>query len=129
MLSAIQLSCVAAGGAFGALARHISGVFILRLIGTAFPYGTLFVNVIGSSIMGVLSHYFMNKSMHFEPIALMLTVGFLGAFTTYSTFSVDTIQFFINEQFTKAFLNIFFNTTLCIGFAFAGMKLSQHFVG
>lgn len=82
---------IAAGGAIGAVLRHFVGMISLCLMGSNFPWGTITVNVLGSLIMGMLITYFV---LHWNPpqeIRAFLTVGLLGAFTTFSTFSLDTV--------------------------------------
>lgn len=128
MINFVYLCFIAFGGAMGAILRYIM-VLVLRSIGTEFPYGTLFVNVVGSLLMGIFFVYFSSRSGAHEPQSLMLTVGFLGAFTTYSAFSLDTVNFLINAQYDKAMLNILLNTILSIGFAYVGIRLGRTFVG
>ena len=128
MINFIYLCFIAIGGAMGAILRYLT-VIMLRSLGTEFPYGTLFVNVIGSMLMGFLFIFFSSRSGAYESLSLMLTVGFLGAFTTYSTFSLDTLHFLINAQYDKALLNILLNTMLSIGFAYIGIRLGRTLVG
>ena len=128
MINFIYLCFIAIGGAMGAILRYLT-VIMLRSLGTEFPYGTLFVNVIGSMLMGFLFIFFSSRSGGYESLSLMLTVGFLGAFTTYSPFSLDKLNFLINAQYDKALLNILLNTMLSIGFAYIGIRLGRTLVG
>lgn len=86
----IHLLIVAFGGAFGAAARHLSNLAALRLIGPAFPWGTVFVNITGSLLMGFLIGWLAHRAEGTSnELRLLLTTGFLGGFTTFSAFSLD----------------------------------------
>ena len=80
---------VAAGGAFGASARHLVGVASLRAFGSGFPYGTLIVNVVGCLLMGVFIGLLSARFQSSEALRLFVATGFLGGFTTFSAFSSD----------------------------------------
>lgn len=82
---------IASGGAVGAVLRHYFGLFAMHIAGNNFPWGTLGVNVIGSFLMGVLVALFAYYSNPSQEIRAFLTVGMLGAFTTFSAFSLDAI--------------------------------------
>src|SRR5262245_26351415 len=84
-----QLLLVALGGAVGSAARYGVGVAAARLFGLAFPWGTLIVNVLGGLAMGVLTARIGPES---ENVRLALGVGVLGGFTTFSTFSIETVR-------------------------------------
>ncbi len=83
---------VGAGGALGAMARYGSGVVITRLWGVAFPFGTIFVNVAGSLLMGLLIGALARFTPPWQAEArLFVAVGLLGGFTTFSAFSLDVV--------------------------------------
>jgi fluoride exporter len=84
-----NLLLVAAGGAMGASARHLVGVFTLRAFGSNFPVGTMVVNIVGCLAMGIIAGLFALKLQAPEPVRLLLTTGFLGGFTTFSAFALD----------------------------------------
>jgi len=86
------LLAIALGGAAGALARHFVAGAVTRLAGTGFPYGTLTVNVAGSFLMGVLIVAFAHKLSVPQELRGLLAVGFLGSFTTFSTYSMETVN-------------------------------------
>ena len=120
-----QLFAVMIGGAFGAAARFVAGKLLLICCGKAFPYGTLFVNVVGSFLIGYLSIYLADK-VKLEPILkLTLMVGFLGAFTTFSTFSLETLQLLQSGQVIKALVNIFLNIVCCLTAVWVGVILAR----
>ena len=83
------LIAVALGGAFGAIARFLSTEWFARSLGTGFPFGTLFVNVVGSFVMAVIVELLATKLSANLELRAFLAVGLLGSFTTFSTFSHD----------------------------------------
>ena len=86
-----QLFFIGLGGASGALIRFWLSQFVYFVFGRGFPYGTLVVNVLGSLCMGVLLEMALERSMLHENWRIALVIGFLGSFTTFSTFSADTL--------------------------------------
>ncbi len=85
---------IAAGGALGAVARHGVNVAAFKALGPDFPWSTMIVNVAGSFLMGVLITVFAHAWQPPEPIKYLLITGFLGAFTTFSAFSLDVAVLF-----------------------------------
>lgn len=86
------LATVALGGAIGASLRYLTNMSVMRLVGPGFPYGTMVANVIGSFLMGVLVVVLARRGgMAYAPF---LMTGFLGGFTTFSAFSLDTLTLF-----------------------------------
>lgn len=104
---------VAAGGALGALCRHGVSLWCADRFGKNFPYGTLFVNAAGSLLMGLLAGCAQRWGT-FPVFALFAGAGFLGALTTFSTFSMDTFAAFRDGHPVKAVFNIALNTALCL---------------
>lgn len=90
------LIAIACGGALGALARHKVGALALHHLGTGLPYGTLIVNIVGSFILGSLTGALTFRFNLPSEIQALLTVGFCGAFTTFSTFALDVA--FLTER-------------------------------
>lgn len=78
------------GSGIGGMARHGVGLLSLKLFGPTFPFGTLFINIFGSFLMGVVAEYWALKSGLPQPARLFLTTGIIGGFTTFSTFSLET---------------------------------------
>ena len=87
----MNLLLVMLGGALGAGGRHLVGRIMLSLFGMAFPYGTLTVNLLGGLLMGLLAGSLLRLGAHSEAWRLFLGVGILGGFTTFSSFSLDTV--------------------------------------
>jgi CrcB protein len=79
------------GGGMGAALRHGINVAFARWFGTSFPYHTLFENVSGSLVMGLLASYFVMTTGSSQSLRLFLTTGILGGYTTFSAFSLDTV--------------------------------------
>lgn len=112
---------IAAGGAFGALFRYWMSIGVHRFAGTDFPYGTLSVNVLGSLLMGALYVLFIER-MDLDPVWRgALLIGLLGAFTTFSTFSVETLNLVESGQLTRAAVNVFSSVIFCIAACWIGM--------
>ena len=119
---------VAMGGALGAVLRYSISSGIYHWFGRSFPYGTLVVNVIGSLAIGLLSILLVEKFNVSQEIKLGLVVGVLGALTTFSTFSWDTLHLLEQGYVQKAFLNVLLNVTVCIGAAWLGAAWAKSMV-
>ncbi len=118
---------IGAGGFLGAVARFAISTFLQKSSATLFPVGTLGVNVLGSFAIGFLILYFENV---ISPIArAALITGLLGALTTFSTFSYETVSLFQSGAYQKALLNIFLNVTLSISATIGGMILFKKMYG
>jgi CrcB protein len=112
------------GGGIGALLRYMTTEFIKSIINIKFSVGILFVNCIGALIIGFLTNLFGNISVDVKWKLLLIT-GFLGGYTTFSTYSLETVQHFINGNIKQAFMNILLNNILCIFFVLIGMWLNK----
>ena len=108
------------GGGIGALLRYLSSNYINSSINIKYPLGTLFVNCLGALLIGFLINIFDRYNINIE-YKLLLITGFLGGYTTFSTYSLETVQYFINGNIKQALLNIFLNNILCILFVFIGI--------
>jgi CrcB protein len=111
------------GGGLGAALRHGVNLTSARLLGTAFPYATLFENVTGSLLMGVLAGYFAFKSGASQEWRLFLTTGVLGGYTTFSAFSLDAALLYERGELGLAALYVIASVALSIGGLFAGLAL------
>lgn len=119
------LLAVAAGGAVGAVARY--GVYVLagRLLGTGFPSGTLVVNIVGSFIMGILVEGMALAWTLGMETRLFLTVGVLGAFTTFSTFSLDVAVLYDRGKTRPLVIYVLTSVICSIGALFAGVYVMR----
>jgi CrcB protein len=116
-----QLVAIAAGGAVGAVARFVVSNGVYGLLGRDFPYGTLVVNVAGSVLMGLLYVLFMERLTLGPEWRAVVLVGFLGSFTTFSTFSMETVTLLENQHYTKVGMNIVLSVLLCVVGAWLGV--------
>jgi len=120
-----HMLAIAAGGAVGALLRYWTSTMVHGRLGTAFPYGTLTVNVIGSLAMGFLYIWLLERLVQGPALRAFLLVGLLGAFTTFSTFSLETLNLVEAGQVGKALFNIVASFTLCISAAGLGVLMAR----
>ena len=119
------LIAIAAGGAFGAVGRYLVSGLAANLFGLGFPYGTLIVNVVGSFAMGVLVEVGALVWSPSPEIRAMLVTGVLGAFTTFSTFSLDVVTLFERKAYAAAGLYLVLSVVLSIGMLIVGMRLMR----
>ena len=97
-----QVLAIAGGGAVGAVLRYWISSGVYALIGRGFPYGTLVVNVLGSLVMGFLYIWLLERMPGGVAMRAFLLIGLLGAFTTFSTFSVETLNLMEAGQIRQA---------------------------
>jgi CrcB protein len=121
----IHLAAVAVGGALGALARYGLAGLIYPVAGGKFPLATLVVNVLGSTLMGVLYVLIIEKGVLSPEWRNILMVGFLGAFTTFSTFSLDALALWQNGHLLLAISYVLLNVVLCLGGMALAMALTR----
>lgn len=114
---------VALGGALGAAARYCTAEFIHAFFERGFPLGTLVVNVVGSFFMGFLVIILLQKFSHDLELRSFFLIGVLGAYTTFSTFALDSFNLFADGKFGFALLNIILSVILCIIAAGLGVYL------
>jgi len=119
---------IAAGGAIGAVLRHGANVSAVKLMGHGFPYGTLAVNVIGSFVMGLLIVTFAHYWQPSETMRVFLVTGLLGAFTTFSTFSLDFVTLWERQAYLHSALYLSGSVILSIAALFAAMALVKAFI-
>ena len=111
---------VALGGALGSVLRYVIGGSVQRAMHAGFPYGTLMVNVTGCFIIGVLIKLFMNVEPP-APLRALLVVGFCGGFTTFSTFSSETIGLIESGDYARAGAYVLASVVLCLAATGAGL--------
>lgn len=116
---------IAAGGAVGAVSRYWFANGVYALLGRGFPWGTLAVNVLGSLLMGVLFVWLTERSSLGPEWRALLLVGFLGAFTTFSTFSLETLHLLTEAAYLKAALNMLGSVMACVLATGMGVVLAR----
>jgi fluoride exporter len=120
---ASNIFIVAAGGALGSVCRYLVGVGAYRLLGHGFPWGTLAVNVAGSFAIGVFIELLALRFSGSPALRLAVATGFLGGFTTFSTFSLDTLALWERGQPALAAGYVAASVILSLGGLVAGLAL------
>lgn len=119
----LQIALVAAGGAVGSVLRYLVGVWVVRFAGLAFPWGTLTVNIVGCFLIGLLAELIERRFGGSVPLRLLLVTGFLGGFTTFSAFSLETVALLDGGAFLPAALYVVSSVLVSLVAVFAGTGL------
>jgi CrcB protein len=119
---------IAVGGAAGSVLRYLIGGVMQRTSASGFPVGTMFVNVSGCFLIGILVRQFLNMQLTPEARAL-LVVGFCGGFTTFSTFSAEALGLIEGGEYGRAMSYVILSVVLCLGATFAGMSVMRLLAG
>lgn len=109
-----NLLLVVLGGGFGSIARYLLSYFLTKNNATHFPWATFIANSIGCLIIGLLFGYIQKNNLQNETLKLLLITGFCGGFTTFSTFSLENIQFIQNQNYNLAI--IYTLASILVGF-------------
>ena len=120
-----QVIAIAAGGAFGSLLRFWMSNGVYAMVGRSFPYGTLVVNVVGCVVMGLLSALVLGRVGGDPVVRAGLLIGLLGGFTTFSTFSMETVTLIEQGSLMKAGGNIIASMALCVGGTWIGLVIGR----
>jgi len=102
------------GSGIGGVFRYVVSLFVFRILPTFFPFGTLIVNFIGSVILGFVIYGLADRELINTNIKILLGIGFCGGFTTFSTFSLETMNLLKDSQFLFAGLNILGNVFISL---------------
>jgi CrcB protein len=122
----IQILLIGLGSAVGGISRYLFSTGVYNLIGKNFPYGTLAVNTIGSFLAGFLATLLLERIETLAtPLRALLIIGFLGGFTTFSSFAVETINLFESGETLRAILNIMLSFVVCLILAGLGSLLAR----
>lgn len=120
-----QVIAIAGGGAIGALLRFWLSSGVYQLLGRGFPWGTLFVNVLGSFLMGLLFVLFLERGLVSSEVRAAVLVGLLGSLTTFSTFSMETLTLIEQADYLKALLNLLGSLLICLLACWLGLVLGR----
>ncbi len=116
---------ISLGAIVGANARYLISRFAAKALGPVFPYGTLFINVSGSLIVGFFMVWASERVLIDPRWRLLVVIGFCGAFTTFSSYAFETMAYFEQGQWLLLCSNVLSNNLLCLGGALAGMALAR----
>ncbi|MBM3959556.1 MAG: fluoride efflux transporter CrcB [SAR202 cluster bacterium] len=120
-----QLALIGIAGALGALARYGLALVVQRAVGTEFPWGILSVNVLGCLLFGLIYGLAEERGIVRPELRAIALIGFLGAFTTFSTFAFDTLNLVRAERYVLAGANIVLGNALGVVAVLAGLALSR----
>jgi len=115
---------VVIGGGMGALSRYFTSQFVNNLYNKTFSLGTVFVNCMGALLIGFLINIFDMFAVN-PKWKLLIITGFLGGYTTFSAYSLETVNYFLNGNIKYGILNILLNNVLCILFVLLGIWLNK----
>jgi CrcB protein len=119
---------IAVGGSMGAVSRYWVSTTTYQWLGQGFPYGTLAVNLLGSLVMGFLSVLLVHRFNVSDEFRIGLLGGFIGSFTTFSAFAMDTLQLGGNGAIVKAIIYVLLSVLLCILGAWAGLLTAKQLI-
>ena len=114
-----------AGGGLGAVLRYWAQGLVYNRMGSAFPYGTVLVNIVGCFVIGLLMVSMEERFLATPALRLFLTVGILGGFTTFSSFSFETLALFRDGESALALANVGVSVLVCLCATWTGMKLGR----
>jgi fluoride exporter len=120
----MKLMLLLTGGALGTFFRYLVSGLPYKYTDTIFPWGTLLVNVLGAFLIGLIWGIFEERGIS-PLVRTFIFIGFLGGFTTFSTFALETMNLFKEGAIKLAFLNIVANNLLCIVLVFGGFFLAK----
>jgi CrcB protein len=121
----LDVLVICLGAIVGANTRYFISRYAAQVLGPVFPYGTLFINVVGSLIVGFFVVWTSQRVLVDPRWRLLVVVGFCGSLTTFSGYAFETMSLFDKGQWLLSLTNIFSNNLLCLGGALAGMALAR----
>jgi CrcB protein len=121
----IKLLVVGTGGFAGAIARYVISGLTHRILDGRFPYGTLAVNIIGCFVIGLVMYLVQERGLFPPNVRLFVTIGLVGAFTTYSTFAYESVEMLLDQRYLAAITNVLAHLIIGIGAVWVAMLLGQ----
>ncbi len=121
----LDFLAISLGAIIGANARYLVSRYAAHVLGPVFPYGTLFINVVGSFIVGWFVVWTTERALVDPRWRLLVVVGFCGGLTTFSSYAYETMAYFEQGQWLLMATNFLTNNLLCLGAALAGMGLAR----
>jgi fluoride exporter len=122
----MNILIVFVGGGVGAAARYLLQGAVYRLTGAGFPYGTIVVNILGCFLIGLLMSSMEERFLAAPTLRIFLTIGILGGFTTFSSFSYETMVLLREGDLLAGGLNIIASTVICLGATWLGLGLGRY---
>ncbi len=121
----MRLLLICLGGAVGTGARYLLGGLVVRWLGADFPYGTLLINVLGSFFIGLIQQVGLSTLLIPDTLRLVLAIGVMGGFTTYSSFSYEALKLAETGSWVGASLYVGLTTALCLACCALGLGLGR----
>lgn len=121
----LNFLAISLGAIIGANARYLISQSAARLLGPVFPYGTLFINVVGSFIVGFFLIWTSERALVDPRWRLLVVVGFCGGFTTFSSYAYETLAYFEQGHWLLLATNVLANNLLCLIAALVGVGLAR----
>src|SRR6266571_4319043 len=121
----LDVLVICLGAIVGANARYFVSRYLAQVLGPVFPYGTLFINIVGSFIVGFFVVWTSERVLADPRWRLLVVVGFCGSFTTFSSYAFETMSYFEQGQWGLMLTNILGNNLLCLAGALGGMALAR----
>jgi CrcB protein len=118
----VLIAAVGIGSAIGGIARFLLGALIQRWAGSTFPFGTLVINITGSILLGFLIRYALATPTISPTMRAMLTTGFCGGYTTFSTFTYETATLFEEADYRRAFTYVLLSVCVALAGIFLGFS-------
>jgi len=116
---------IAFGSAVGGVSRYLLGGYLQRLTGGTFPMGTLLINVTGSFLLGLISRYALDSAAISAEVRALLTIGFCGGYTTFSTFSLEAVRLLEDGDYRRAGLYVGLSVLLSLAGAIVGITAAK----
>ena len=119
---------IAFGSAVGGATRYLLGGLVQRQTGGTFPVGTLLINITGSFLLGLIYRYSADSALISPEVRAMLTIGFCGGYTTFSSFSYESVRLIEDGQFARAAAYVALSVLLCLGGTMLGIAAGRELV-